>query len=262
MKIHRKRYWLALIFVFATAAWADEAVFLALQGDGSASIAIDENAQRAFIIDGGRSGARGIMGGRVGEDDPLGNLLARGVRELFVVCSHPHRDHMSGLISLIEDPRIERFDRLVFIDNDYEQRTGRESLIAMYRKRGGAGPGGGNGPGTDHVSIQGKSPFEPGGGGMAVELYAGAHGADEHDRAIISAYTITEGDRANTVVDFDDASKALIDEWSREADLKPKTLVISHHGSKYNYRKHILDAYPSVRDVVITVNDANRYFHL
>ena len=207
------------------------------------------------------------MGAVVGENDPLGNLLARGVRELFIVCSHPHRDHMSGLVSLIQDRRIAQLERVVFLDNDYERRTGRESLLTIYRKRSGFGPGpdggdGPDGPDPDYRAVQGKLPIEPGGGGgMAIELYGGIRGADEHDRAIISAYTIREGDKANTVVDFDDASKDLIEEWSRETGLKPRTLVMSHHGSKYNYRTDILDAHPSVRDVVIPVNDANRYFH-
>lgn len=258
-----KRSCLILIFFIATAAWANDAVFLALQGDGAASVVIDDDSHRAFVIDGGSGGVKGFMGATVGDSDPLGHLLARDVRELFVICSHPHRDHMSGLVSLVEDPRIAQLERIVFIDNDYEQRTGRESLLTTYRKRALDGGGGSDDPDPDYLVVQGKLPVEPdsGSGGMSIELFGGTEGLDEHDRAIISAYTIQEGDETNTVVDFDDASKGLIEDWSHKTDLKPKTLVISHHGSKYNYRTDVLDAYPSVRDVVIPVNDANRYFH-
>ena len=251
--------WLGALALLAASAAADEAVFLALQGDGAASLVIDERNARAFVIDGGSSGVGGIAGSLVGESDPLGHMLDRGIRELFVICSHPHRDHMSGLIRMVEDDRLTRFERVVFVDNDFERRTGKPSLLAHYRSAGGGGAGG---PEAGYLAVEGPTPIAPAGsGGVAVELYGGTVGTSEHDRAIVTTYTIEDGERSNTVVDFDDASKELVEHWSRVTTAEPNTLVVSHHGSKYNYSAEVLNAHPSIRAAIIAVNDNNRYMH-
>ena len=148
--------------------------------------------------------------------------------------------------------------RVVFIDSDYERRTGTPSLLTLYRTGGGSQ----GGQETDYLAVDGRTTIVPrGGGGVAVELFGGTVGDSEHDRAIISTYVIADGERSNTVVDFDDASKALLEYWSRETGIAPDTVVMSHHGSKYNYSEDVLDANPSIRNAVISVNDKNRYFH-
>jgi competence protein ComEC len=94
---------LAAVLVWA-AAWRDlrptlEVTFLDVgQGD---SLLVEAPSGRNVLIDGG--GRPGSVGSDVGERVVIPSLLLRGVRRLdAVVLTHPHEDHVGGLVSVVE----------------------------------------------------------------------------------------------------------------------------------------------------------------
>ncbi len=115
-----------LLFTIVTASWSQTLTYLPLQRPGQASVAIDLKAHAAYIIDLGKAGD----GDTVTVDTPDGAvglfdyLDQQGVRSLTVICSHPHSDHMGGIVAAFKNPKTfvrsdgtARFDTINIVDD-------------------------------------------------------------------------------------------------------------------------------------------------
>ena len=245
----------SLLCFFTLRVWASgEVHFLALPGPGSGVVFIDEQSQSAHITDGGAG--KGILASKMGFVDVLDDLLQRGIETLVITGSHPHKDHYSGLRAIVRDDRIRSFERLIFVDNGYEMRTGRQSLFSMYRERYKDLPRElGKATYVRPEQVHLKHEF------TSVALHVNAEGVTEHDRAIVSSYVIDDGMNQNRIVDFDDVSEKSALRIVERYDLDPTTIVVPHHGSSHSWSRELVAELSSVRNVVIFVNDYNQYFH-
>jgi beta-lactamase superfamily II metal-dependent hydrolase len=86
----------ALTLWLAAGASAQTARYLALRGEGTASVLVDEAVHTAYITDGGHTGKAGIQGANIGRQSVLEYLLGKGVTRLVITCSHPHADHLGA----------------------------------------------------------------------------------------------------------------------------------------------------------------------
>ena len=262
---------LSFLLLFTLGLSAQEARYLAMEGEGTASIILDEPARVAYITDGGKGGSSGILGARIGGKPVLSHLLDKQVRHLVITCSHPHADHMDGLVAAVRDPEIQKFEEITFIDNEYEATTNRKSLHTIYEDAWGAR----GRPKVSYSSALNRDAFA----GLArdgarvktsnfvydpkkIGAVSGAKGV--HDRSVITQYEISARGRTVRLVDFDDSSSRLISAWAGgEPPPRLDVLVAPHHGSANNDLAPILDQREKLglRDVIITVNRDNQYFH-
>lgn len=256
-----------LLLLGAVASSAQEGHYFALQGEGSAAAFVDPSERVAYVTDGGVAGARGIAGATMEGKPVLQSLIDRGVRRLVIACSHPHRDHMAGLVDLVtRDERILRFEEIAFVDNIAARGTGAKSLHEMYRERW---QGVASAPRSTYSSAEGRNAFEglsPDSGSLRVSNFVyepDSIGATAHDRTIITEYRMG-GREPFYVIDFDDASSRLIRAWSEQRPApRAHVVVMPHHGSRHNDLGQILTDPErfGLRVVVIPVNRSNRYFH-
>ena len=107
---------------------AQEAIYLNLESEGSASMFFSKNNKRIFLLDGGR-GTGGITGLASDGGLSLSALLRDGYDEVVIICSHPHDDHYNGLRELIRsDPAMPRFSKVRFVD------SGIDSSKSLYHE--------------------------------------------------------------------------------------------------------------------------------
>lgn len=252
----------ALLFVAASAVSAQEVVLFALRGDGTASVAVDKEAKRAWITDGGRSGEQGVREARIAEQDLFAYLASIGIKDIAIICSHPHSDHMGGLEDLVADSRILGFATVQFVDSGI---PAPRSLYGRFQAKWGKQ---GNGPKVSYTSAEGAEAFgrsAMSGGNVSVNNFvydSATVGKTEHDKSVIMQYNI-KGKPPQTVVDFDDASTALVERWSKHPGSKATVVVHPHHGSRNNSIDVLIKKRDAIglKDVVITVNRRNRYMH-
>ena len=242
-------------------AFAQQALFLAIQGDGTASVIIDRARQAAWITDGGRSGSSGIRGARINSKPVLEYLLSQHIRILGVTCSHPHQDHMGGLEDTVVDPLMRQFDHILFVDNGIPEA---ESLRHKYEQFVGAEFAAAHSQYVNAAGVNAFADFLSGTGDVSVsnfEYNPGDVGNDVHDRSVIMQYSLN-GVPPSTVVDFDDGSTDLINLWATKGG-KATTIIYPHHGSRNNSIASLLEnrATIGLQDVVLTVNRRNRFLH-
>src|SRR5207244_1021896 len=98
---------LAVVFLgwLAQPLAAQNAFVLHLDREGSATVILAEKDRVAFISDGGRSQG-GITDAAVNRDRVLELLRKHHIKTLVVTCSHPHADHLDGLVALLTDPAL------------------------------------------------------------------------------------------------------------------------------------------------------------
>ena len=244
-----------LVAVFPTTAHALTVVYLALQGDGTASVSLDGKV--AYLADGGRAGERGIKSALV-QGVPVAKYLEdNGVKTVIVSCSHPHADHMDGLKDLIAQGALSKFE-LHFVDaftpGEYSK-----TLAALHEKV--------TGKSANYVNAIGVNAFKnlPKGESLTASNYvydAATVGGTDHDSAMIMQYDFGAGKDRQRVVDFDDASTRLVEHWAAHNEVV-HTLVVPHHGSSNNKLTAILDKKEKfgLKRVIFTANRFNRYGH-
>jgi hypothetical protein len=270
----RRAIFSILTVLFAASAWCQEVHFLAIQGDGTASVILDRQTATAYINDGGRAGSRGIAGARIDGEPVLQYLQRHQITRLVISCSHPHSDHMGGLEPAIKGDSILRFKQLAFVDGIVPgsvDARGKEILrlqdifISMH----------GNNVAKEKLIKQLEPAIDAdrfaeldlASPSVTVSNYKykpDLIGSDVHDAAVI-VETRVGADAASTksIVDFDDASSTLIKHWAAErGDVPVNVVVMAHHGSKYNDMSPVLKKLkPGEGDVIFSVNDGNQFLH-
>src|SRR5262249_34887327 len=115
----------------ALAARAQDAYYLTLGGEGTASVIVSQGDATAYIVDGGKKKTGLPQAGIEDGKKVLDSLHDMGIKRLAVIGSHPHRDHLGGLVALIQDEeKLSRFDTLLFVDSGYDG----TKLIDVFNK--------------------------------------------------------------------------------------------------------------------------------
>lgn len=251
---------------------ASEYQMLALQREGQASIAFDDAAKAAYIVDLGH----GQDGDRVkfGAKDLIDYLaVERKVEHLVITCSHPHSDHMGGIKALFTNARPTffydgdlsrpKFKSLIVIDNGVPDSLGR--LYAKFATEAG----GSSAIDFRHLDVTGPDgaardafadlPFEQKDLRIRNVAYAPQEAADIHGRSIITVTDLRQG----LIVDFDDADsgaiRSAVEALKRSGVSEIDAFVVPHHGSRYHEIEPILDLKP--KRALIAVNPSNRFGH-
>jgi len=260
------------LFLFGIACGDGRTYVLSLEGDGSATVIVDEVSETAYIHDGGRAGEQGIAGARIDGKFVLDFLTKKEIKTLVISCSHPHEDHMAGLETLLERPEITRFENLYFVDAIQDGATTRSGkpIKPLYKTYEDKWPGGPP-PHVDHKSASGADAFaslnlKP--GDVSVHNYKydpGSAGEDVHDNSVIVEIEVRGPKSAKrTLVDFDDASTELIKQWaSGKPPRSANALLMAHHGSRYNDMSAVLKGAEGhgLTDIIFTANNANKFLH-
>ena len=257
-----------LLGLLGGAAWSQHGYFPDLPREGSAAVHLDETTGYAYIVDGGRRGS-GITSVSLFGEPVLDALRRRGIETLVFICSHPHADHLHGLLELVEEAALTGFTKLFFVDSGYSERAEyKRSLRQVYAERRAREPQIPDGEEIDVTGRRGNVLF--GEGDVAVETFQEAPrfgGGSEHDQAIVTTIRYRgEGGLENRVVDTDDASDSLVRRWTEWAledseARRPDTLVVPHHGARTTDIGPLLQDELVPDSVVIPVNQGNRYDH-
>src|ERR1700732_2674701 len=117
MNLRATRCFALLLLLLTPDLAAQIARYLAIEGEGTASVLLDEAVQTAYLTDAGKSGGTGIQGALVEGMPIFPYLRSKGIKRLVITCSHPHADHMAGFLNIVRDGQIRRFDEIVFMDN-------------------------------------------------------------------------------------------------------------------------------------------------
>ena len=214
------------------------------QGDGAF---VEFPNGRTMIVDAGIRSAHFDYGKRV----LVPFLRHRGVRHIdMVVASHPHSDHIGGLVYLLEHVRVDHF-----IDSGqaYDSWTSRRlheliraNKIQYHRVAAGdslVGLGGVGAivlhPTSAFVTAVGESPHDLNNGSVVLRLEAGSNSV------------LFTGD---IEVESDPAMLG----WGER--LQSTILKVAHHGSKTSSRPAFVDAV-NPRIAIISVGSFNKFGH-
>ena len=267
----------SLLTVCAPAFARSEFFMLALQREGQASLAIDEGAKAAYIVDLGRGGDGDqvrFTASDLTEQSLIDYLVrTRRIENLVIACSHPHSDHMGGIKALFEkypeqffeggDPKRPKFKTLTVIDNGVTQSL-TEAYDAFKAKAIGSDLRFNRikvtGPDGNPRDAFAQLPFQQGDIKIANVPYAQTEPADHHGRAVV---TLTELDGGTRVIDFDDAStlaiRSAVDNDKARGITVVNSFVVPHHGSRYHDIEAIFELAP--KRAIISVNPSNRFGH-
>jgi hypothetical protein len=263
---------LALIGLWQ-AAEAQRVIFLPLEREGAASVVLDELSGTAYVLDGGQKGSlvkRPVINGR-----PLLNYLwAEGYRNVYIACSHPHEDHLAGLLEVIRyrsrgsaDVDLTKFDSVVFVDSDYPSNV---SLFGEFTKVHGKRKN------VSHESATNRNAYaaararsrKPAAVGVSIDNYVfkPENGGGPHGHSVINQYVlgpVNDKNRA-TFIDFDDAADDLIARWAQEEagklpPLLPRYFVAPHHNSDLTNAAPLMALEPE--GVIFQVNPRNKFLH-
>jgi beta-lactamase superfamily II metal-dependent hydrolase len=243
-------------------SYASEVTYLALQREGQASIAVDTRKKVAYIIDLGRGGD----GDQIKLDNlPLLDKLEQsGIEDLFFVCSHPHSDHMGGIMALFKRPRgffidelmtKPRFKSITVVDNGVVNNlstTLKQSLAGNTLIR------------VNHISAANRNAFA-GISGPQDEIqietipYQMIEKPNPHGKSVVTFIKLGE----HSILDPDDADSAVIGKVVAALKARGVTrigaFVVPHHGSRYHDIESLLELKPKY--AVIAVNPENRFGH-
>ena len=252
------RAWAHKAAIFAALVWLNvamwtyalrardlEIVFLDV-GQGDAAFVRFPNG-KTMVIDGGERSEYFDCGEQV----LLPFLRYMGVRQVdVVVASHPHNDHIGGLVALLEQMEVGHFLDSGQAYDSWTARRLRELIaergVRYHRVAAGdslAGLGGVAGlvlhPTADFVDADGNAPFGPNNGSVAFSLQHGAM------RVLFTGDVEQETDPA-------------ILAWGLR--LQAQLLKVAHHGSRTSSQPLFIQAVaPSV--AVMSLGEGNKFKH-
>jgi hypothetical protein len=262
---------------------AQQAFVLHLGREGSATVVLAEQDHVAYITDGGRSGSGGIAGAAINGQAILDLLRKHRIDTLIITCSHPHADHLEGLVSLLTDPALPRLNlrRLWFVDaglagtplDDQSLARRFDTYWRGAEGRAALADSMGKLPQPIRLDATNRDAFRDIGALSQIVsvqnlVYEPRSAGGAHGRAVVVTYSLGSGGQQRRLTDFDDANDAVIAEWVKwvEADPKnrrPYAIIMPHHGT----RPELTDPRPILRSdirpevVIFTVNEGNRYRH-
>lgn len=273
----------ACVLVLALPAEASRLAYFKLAGEGTAGLVLVDDFEnkplRAVIIDGGGGGDSGLMGVQLQKMSVFEFLEVHGYRELVVLCSHPHRDHIGGLKAATREASTfitggkPRFDRVTFIDS-----TDSDRLAPEYdRARAAARAAGVKLPRASYQSAENRNAFagmvDQSAASVRLETwkYKPQGKPHPHGRSIITIVEFLDLEQQVVFrhVDLDDADQALAERFA--AAMKSRGLLLDsftapHHMSDRTNDISPLLALTRERDgqrptVIATVNEGNRFDH-
>jgi competence protein ComEC len=222
-----------------------EVVFLDVGQGDSAFLRFPDGG--TMIIDAGTRSRRFDFGERV----VVPFLRHRGVRRVdVVVASHPHSDHIGGLVYLLEEIEVghyvdsgQRYD--TWTANRIHELIAQKGIVYHRVKAGDslAGLGGAGGivlhPTADFVTADGLSPRGLNNGSLALRLDYG-------------------GTRILFTGDIEEEAEPAMQAWGQR--LRAEVLKAAHHGSRTSSGPAFLDAVDP-RLVVVSVGAFNKFGH-
>ncbi len=252
------RAWARKAAIFAALVWLNvamwtyalrardlEIVFLDV-GQGDAAFVRFPNG-KTMVVDGGERSEYFDCGEQV----LLPFLRYMGVRQVdVVVASHPHNDHIGGLVALLEQMEVGHFLDSGQAYDSWTARRLRELIaergVRYHRVAAGdslAGLGGVAGlvlhPTADFVDADGNAPFGPNNGSVAFSLQHGAM------RVLFTGDVEQETDPA-------------ILAWGLR--LQAQLLKVAHHGSRTSSQPLFIQAVaPAV--AVMSLGEGNKFKH-
>ena len=258
--------------LWSLAALAGEAFVLRLGTEGSATVVLSRESFTAFLTDGGRKS--GLVGASIDGQTVAEMLKEAKIRHLVVTCSHPHDDHIGGLVKFLTSAEMTalRLKQVDFVESGF----GDDSLHEVYEKywKGKAE----RPPVSKPHTAEGKNAF----GAITFErgttvdvenlVYTAKGKAGAHGRSVVTMYALRNGKDVTRLVDFDDADTDVVKEfidWVRADDnahrkqQKPDVVIMPHHGTSLEATDvtGLFDEDIRPRDVIFTVNEENRYLH-
>lgn len=263
---------LAILWLRSLAEGA-EVRFLALETPGNCAVYFSDDRRTALIVDGGQS-RKGEQTLRVEGTPLLEWLHGKGCRRLAILCSHPHADHVDGLIKVVGFKATKRgeidlthFDQVVFIDSGYptakslpakfEATHGKEvAKRKMARQNAFAKNAFGAAklqemfPNTADLQI-------------ANSVYQPMAGRREHGHSIVTLTVATIDKKKVLVVDPDDADDTVVARTTNDPPPPHDVLVVSasHHGSRNSSPTLFMRNGWKPQAVVFQANAANRFEH-
>lgn len=282
MKRHIKlaAFALALLLV-CRLALGGSSYYFCLPGEGTASVHLSIADKVAYITDGGKGGVQGVAGIELNGVTLLDALLWHGMEHLIITCSHPHSDHLDGLVTLITtDERMSRFTSVGFVDSGFGSfGRGSRRLESLYREACAANRWTVDKQRTASSAAENADAYAEVRTKLGITaddrsdritamnfVYTPRPAAGPHGRCVISMY-VTEGAvGAKRVVDFDDADTELVSRWAEWAKQDPETrrpdvIIMPHHGSDLTDVTPLFAADIKPKQVVFTANGGNRFRH-
>jgi beta-lactamase superfamily II metal-dependent hydrolase len=252
---------MGLLAAPAVIAMAQEpvAIYLALNGEGSASAILDEIGQTAYITDGGKLGTEGIALARIEGQEILSYLSGKNVKTLVITCTHADFDHAGGLLEMVRSPLMGNFEEVLFVDPGLSG-SGR-SVYEAFMAQPLAGRVKANytsaRTGQTIQDVMSGLPLRKGAVSPANLNYR-IQGTEVHDRALVLSYHLQGNAGSQTIVDFDDASDRVLRQWvASGASLD--IAIFPHHGSGGSDASLVLGR--GVKSVIFTADEANRFRH-
>lgn len=259
---------LTLYLLLPSYASAQELTYFALGAPGQGSLALSKADGTAFILDLGYAESGRSL--RLDGERLLDFLETSQVKTLVISCSHPHADHLGGLLALVKEPKNfvskqrpsqPRFERVFLIDSapglDEKKSLGKtvkatlnatkiaaSSLPKFEFRVGWQNPKVYDGIATAKAQI-------------SVEniTHSSSGSSEPHVRALVTLTTI-EGKLR--LLDTDDAVSNVIAEVAKKVG-KVDIVTLPHHGSKYTDIGPLLAL--GISQVIISVAPDNRFDH-
>lgn len=249
--------------------------FFGLKHAGQASMSIDRKAHVAYIVDlGDRKDGDSL---KFEGSDISDHLAKHGIRDLAIICSHPHEDHMGGIRRFIStrsnfytSHNKPRFRQVILIDNVPPQLEGTDTITPLwdiFKNTLGTSV---SDPRYSHKSAASYNPLYK----MSTIKndvlvmtipYEPKDSQAVHDHSVVTLTILHDKNsgRINSVLDPDDASRDVTDKASTQLlshGIHIDTLIVPHHGSSSNMDDALLTRlHPTW--AIFTVNDDNKYGH-
>lgn len=177
----------------------------------------------------------------------LGEVMPIGDREIdLVVISHPHADHINGLVSVLERYQI---DKIITSGVEYKS-VAYDALRGLIQSKN-----------IETDIIDDKETFDFGGAKIDIfypkKSFVGKLVKNVHDADVV--LKVTEDERSILLTGDAEAS-AETEMISAGDDLRADVLKVGHHGSKTSSSEEFLDAV-NPDYAVISVGAGNTYGH-
>jgi len=180
--------------------------------------------------------------------EKLGRAMPFYDRQIdWMILSHPDSDHLSGLLAVLENYRV---DNIVWsgIGKDSAECRQWEAMIARE--------------GARVFEVSARDKFSLDGGAVAVEILspeAGAAAAEKKSNNLSVAARIVHKNRAFLFAgDIDAKQEEMI--FRADPGLRADVLKIAHHGSKYSANEEFMAGLATAA-AVVSCGEGNRYGH-